>query len=101
LTSASLAAYQQANGGNLIGPKSLRTDPATPSRPAADDEPIATRREVRDTALRAHGYVPVTGELSLRDGNSDPRRPDCDSGQLHSLRHATANPTRHSPRLTL
>ena len=64
MAGASLAAYetayQQANGGTLIGPESLRTDPATPIRPAADDEPIATRQEVHTTALRAHGYVPVT-----------------------------------------
>ena len=63
MAGASLAAYesayQQANGGSLIGPESLRTDPATPIRLAANDEPIATRQEVHTTALRAHGYVPV------------------------------------------
>jgi len=64
MAGASLAAYetayQKANGGTLIGPESLRTDPATPIRPAADAEPIATRQEVHTTALQAHGYVPVT-----------------------------------------
>ena len=53
------AAYQQANGSSLIGPESYRTDPPVPIRPAAGDEPIATRQEVHATALRAHGYVPV------------------------------------------
>ena len=63
MTSASLgayeAAYQQANGGNLISPESLQSAPTVPIRPAANDEPIATRQEIHTAALRAHGYTGV------------------------------------------
>ena len=50
------AAYQQANGRSLIGPESLQAASTVPIRPAANDEPIATRQEIHTTALRAHGY---------------------------------------------
>ena len=63
MTSASLAAYdaayRQAKGGGIIGPVALQTDALVPIRPAAADEPIAPRQEVRATTLRTHGYVAV------------------------------------------
>ena len=79
MTGASLAAYdaayRQALGGNLIGPEALQTDTPAPIRAAAPAEPIATRREVRDTALRTHGYVAVNcgcgAEINVPAGHTD------------------------------
>jgi len=53
------AAYRQATGRGIIGTESLRADAPATIRPAAETGPITTRREVRDTAYRAHDYVAV------------------------------------------
>ena len=59
------AAYRKTTNGSCIGTETLRDAKPLPVRAPSDEGPIQTRRDTREQAYRAHGYLPVRCNCGL------------------------------------